>query len=154
MANIYSQVYLQFVFAVKNRSSLISNSWRTELYKCISGVTKNKCHKQLVLNGISNHLPLFVGFEISHTIPEFIKDAKVSSSIRINQNKMTYGKFAWQEGYGVFSYSHSQIDKVIRYINNQEIHHRKKTFSEEYRLFLERFNIPNDEKYILKDLTE
>lgn len=154
MANTYSQVYLQFVFAVKNRNSLINDAWRTELYKYISGVIKNKGHKQLALNGISNHLHLFIGFEISQAIPEFIKDVKVSSSIWINQNKFTNDKFAWQEGYGVFSYSHSQIDKVIQYINKQESHHRKKTFSEEYRLFLERFNIPYDEKYILKDIIE
>ncbi|MBI5726532.1 MAG: IS200/IS605 family transposase [Ignavibacteriales bacterium] len=152
MANTYSQVYLHFVFAVKNRDSLIRDSWRRDLYKYISGIVKNKGHKQLALNGTSNHLHLFVGFKISQAIPDFMKDVKTASSIWINQQNFHSGKFMWQEGYGVFSYAQSQIDSVVKYINNQEEHHRVKTFTEEYTLMLEKFKISYSEKYILQDI--
>jgi putative transposase len=152
MANTFTQIYIHFVFAVQNRASLIQPEWKDELYKYITGIVQRNGHKLIVINGTSNHAHIFTGYKPHQLVPELMQDVKGSSSKWINEKKFVKGKFSWQEGYGAFSYSHSQIDQVVRYINNQEKHHKKLTFKEEYILLLKKFNIQFDEKYILKDV--
>ena len=152
MANTYTQIYLQFVFAVENRMSLIQSTWKDELYKYITGIIKNNKHKLIAVNGTSNHVHIFVEYKPHQLIPDLLQDIKGDSSKWINKNKFVKGHFNWQKGYGAFSYSHSQIDQVAKYIIKQEQHHTKRTFQEEYLEILKRFNIPYDEKYILKDV--
>ena len=152
MANTFTQIYIHFVFAVQNRASLIQLEWKDQLYKYITGIVQKNGHKLIAINGVANHIHIFVGYKPHQLIPELMQDVKGSSSKWINEKKIVKGKFSWQEGYGAFSYSHSQIDQVVRYINNQEKHHKKQTFQEEYELLLKKFNIQFDEKYILKDV--
>ena len=152
MANTYTQIYLQFVFAVQDRISLIRSEWKDELYKYITGIVHNNKHKLIAINGIKNHIHIFIGYKVRQTVPDLLQDVKGSSSKWINISKFVNGKFQWQEGYGAFSYSHSQIDNVVKYIMNQDQHHRKKTFQDEYIELLKRFNVQYNEKYILKDV--
>ena len=152
MANTFTQIYLHFVFAVKNRASLIQLEWKDELYKYITGIIQKNGHKLIAINGTSNHVHIFIGYKPIQLIPELMQDVKGSSSKWINEKRFVKGKFSWQEGYGAFSYSHSQIDQVVKYINNQEKHHKKQTFREEYLLLLKKFKIQFDEKYVLKDV--
>lgn len=152
MANTFTQIYIHFVFAVQNRSSLIQPEWKDELYKYITGIVQKNGHKLIAINGTSNHAYIFTGYKPHQLIPDLMQDVKGSSSKWINEKKFVKGKFSWQEGYGAFSYSHSQIDQVVRYINNQEKHHKNLTFKEEYILLLKKFKIQFDEKYILKDV--
>ena len=152
MANTYTQIYLQFVFAVKDRNSLIQPEWKDELYKYITGIIQTNKHKLIAINGISDHIHVFIGYKPHQLIPELLQDVKGNSSKWINERQFVTGKFQWQEGYGAFSYSHSQIDAVVKYIQNQDEHHRKKSFQEEYSDFLKRFNVLHDERYIMKDI--
>ncbi|MDZ7626357.1 MAG: IS200/IS605 family transposase [Ignavibacteriaceae bacterium] len=152
MANTFTQIYIHFVFAVQNRASLILPEWKDELYKYITGIVQKNGHKLIAINGVPNHVHIFTGYKPQQLIPELMQDVKGSSSKWINEKKFVKGKFSWQEGYGAFSYSHSQIDQVVRYINNQEKHHKKQSFREEYLLLLKKFNIQFDEKYVLKDV--
>jgi REP element-mobilizing transposase RayT len=152
MSNTYTQIYLQFVFAVQDRASLIRAVWKDELYKYITGIVQNNKHKLIAINGMSNHVHVFVGYKPHQSIPDLLQDIKGSSSGWINKKGFVKGKFRWQEGYGAFSYSHSQIDNVVKYIMNQEQHHKKKSFREEYLELLNRFDIDYDERYILKDI--
>ena len=152
MANTYTKIYIQFVFAVQDRLSLIQNAWKDELYKYITGIVQNNKHKLIAINGMANHIHVFVGYKPHQLIPDLLQDIKGSSSGWINEKRFVKGKFQWQEGYGAFSYSHSQIDNVVKYIINQEQHHKTITFSDEYIAFLNKFNIDYDERYILKDI--
>lgn len=152
MPNTYTQIHIHFVFAVKYRLGIISNNWKNDLYKYITGITQNNKHKMLAINGISDHIHLLIGVRPSQSISDLMKDIKQSSSLWINENKLTNRHFEWQEGYGAFSYSKSQIDNVIKYIQNQEEHHKIKTFKEECIGFLQKFEIEYDEKYIFEDL--
>jgi REP element-mobilizing transposase RayT len=148
MANTYSQVYLQFVFAVKGRQSLINHKYNTELQKYITGIVQNRKQKMLAINNMPDHLHLFVGFGTTMSMADFMEEVKSISSKFINEKGWVRGKFEWQRGYGVFSYSRSQIDNVINYIINQQEHHKKKTFRDEYLEFLKRFEIEYDERYL------
>ncbi len=150
MANTFSQIYLHFVFAVKGRQNLIPKVNKEELHKYISGLVKNRNAKLIAINSMPDHVHLFVGFKPVISISDFIKEIKVESNEFINSKKWVAGKFSWQEGYGVFSYSHSHIDNVYKYILNQENHHRKKTFKEEYLEMLEKFKITYDEHYLFE----
>ncbi|MCX6252043.1 MAG: IS200/IS605 family transposase [Bacteroidetes bacterium] len=152
MANTYTQMYLQFVFAVQDRVSLIQSGWKDELCKYITGIVQNNKHKLIAINGMPNHLHVFVGYKPHQLIPDLLQDIKGSSSGWINSRNLVKGKFRWQEGYGAFSYSHSHIDNVAKYIMNQEHHHKKRTFAEEYIELLKKFNVVYNEKYILKDI--
>jgi len=154
MAGSYSQIYLQYVFAVKGRQNLLQKPWREEVFKYISGIIKGKNQKPIIVNGLSDHVHVFVGLKPAMPIPDLIRDIKNNSSNFINENKWVKGKFSWQEGYGVFSYSHSQIDNVYRYIANQEAHHKEKTFKDEYIDFLKKFEIDYDEKYLFETYSE
>ena len=148
MANTFSQIYLQFVFAVRNRESLISKDHKEELHKYITALIQNRKAKMLAINCMPDHVHLFVGFKPTVLISDFVKEIKVESNEFINSKQWIKGKFSWQEGYGVFSYSHSHIDRVVKYVLDQEIHHQKKTFKQEYLALLEKFDIVFEERFL------
>ncbi len=150
MAGTFSQLYIQVVFAVKGRENLIQLPWRDELHKYISGIIKGKEQKSIIVNGVADHIHCFIGLKPSMQISDLVRDIKNNSTNFVNSKKLVNGKFAWQEGYGVFSYSHSQVNDVYNYILNQENHHKKQTFKEEYVEFLNRFEIPHDERYLFE----
>jgi putative transposase len=152
MANTYTQIQIHFVFAVKFRHGIIQSKWKEDLYKYIAGIIQNNNHKLLAINGMPDHIHILIGLRPAQSISDLMKEVKQSSSKWINDNKLINGHFEWQEGYGAFSYSKSQINQVINYIQNQELHHKKKTFEEEYLDFLEKFEIDYDEKFIFKEL--
>lgn len=148
MANTFSQIYLQFVFAVKNRQNLIAKEHKEELHKYITALVQNRKAKMLAVNCMPDHTHLFVGFKPTILISDFVKEVKVESNEFINSKDWIRGKFSWQEGYGVFSYSHSHLDTVIKYVLNQEVHHQRRTFKKEYLSLLEKFEIPFEERYL------
>jgi len=150
MSNTFSQIYLQFVFAVKGRQSLITKSNKEELHKYITSLVQSRKAKMLAINCMPDHTHLFVGFKPSVLISDFVKQVKVESNEFIKSKKWNKGNFNWQEGYGVFSYGHSQIDRVCKYVLNQEQHHKKKTFKEEYLDFLNKFAIQFEERYLFE----
>jgi len=150
MPGTYSQIYIQYVFAVKGRANLLHDDWRDELFKYISGIITGKGQKAIIVNGYRDHVHVFVGLKPSMKISDLIRDIKNNSSNFINSNNWIKGKFSWQEGYGVFTYSHSHIDNVYNYILNQESHHAKKTFKEEYIEFLKKFDIKYEENYLFE----
>ena len=152
MANTYTQIHIHFVFAVKFRQAIINNDWKEELYKYIAGIIKNSNHKLLAINGVSDHVHILIGIRPVQSISDLMKNIKQDSSKWINKNKFLNTHFEWQEGYGAFSYSKSQLNAVINYIENQEVQHKKKTFREEYIDFLEKFEVDFDEKFIFKEL--
>lgn len=152
MANTYTQLYIQFVFAVQNRQSLIRPEWEEELYKYMTGIIQNKSHKMIAINGMPDHLHMFIGFQPVDHMSELIKVVKGESSQWIREKGLVNGKFNWQAGYGAFSYSRSHIDRVYHYIQSQKEHHRKKTFREEYIELLEKFDVDYDEQYIFKEV--
>jgi putative transposase len=148
MANTYTRLYIQIVFAVQGRQSLIQTSWKNDLNKYISGTITNLGHKSINVNGMPDHIHAFVGLHPSTAISDLVREIKTSSTQFINENNLIKGKFNWQSGYGAFSYSQSQISQVYEYIANQEIHHKKKTFKDEYLEFLKEFDIAFDDKYL------
>lgn len=150
MAGTYSQIYIQVVFAVKGRQNLIHKTWREELHKYISGIISGKQQKAIIVNGVGDHVHCFIGLKPSMAISDLVRDIKNNSSKFINERRYVYGKFQWQEGYGVFSYGQSQVENVYNYILNQEQHHRKKTFKEEYFDFLEEFEIDYKNEYLFE----
>ncbi len=150
MANTFSQIYLQFVFAVKGRQSIIRKPYKEELHKYMTGLVQNRKSKMLAVHCMPDHTHLFVGIKPTVLISDFVKEIKVESNEFIKDKKWVKGRFGWQEGYGVFSYSHSHIGNVIRYIQNQEIHHSKKSFKDEYHELLKKFEIPFEEKYLFQ----
>ena len=150
MPGTFSQIYIQIVFAVKGRNNLIDKSWKDELHKYMAGIIKDKKQKPIIVNGMSDHIHAFIGLQTSKAISDLVRDLKNNSSNFINEKKWIKGKFSWQEGYGAFSYSHSQIENVYNYILNQEEHHKKKTFREEYIDFLKKFNVEYNNKYLFE----
>lgn len=150
MANTYSQIYIQIVFAVKGRENLIKKANREELHKFITGIVSNREQKLLAIFAMPDHVHILVGMKPNIALSDLVRDIKAGSSKFINDSKWVNGKFNWQEGYGGFSYSKSHLDNVIKYILNQEEHHKKQTFKEEYHSFLEKFEIEYDEKYLFE----
>jgi len=148
MANTFSQVYIQIVFAVAGRENLIADSWMTELNKYIAGIINGKKQKTIIVNGMPDHIHVFVGLQPSVSIADLTRDIKNNSSRFINEQQFVKGKFSWQKGYGAFSYSRSEISAVYNYILNQKEHHQKQTFKEEYTALLQRFEIVYDERYL------
>lgn len=141
MANTYTQIHIQAVFTVQNRECIIANQWKDELYKYITGIIQNYNHKLLAINGMPDHIHILFGMRPVQSISELMQQVKEDSSKWINKRNFIRSKFSWQEGYGAFSYSKSQIPQVIQYIEKQEEHHKKRTFIEEYKEFLEAFGI-------------
>jgi len=154
MAGTFSQIYIQIVFAVKGRENQIGKHWKDELFKYISGIITKKGQKSIIVNGVSDHVHIFVGLKPAMAISDLVRDIKNNSSNFINDKKFVKGKFSWQEGYGAFSYAHSQIENVYQYISNQEEHHKKKTFKHEYLDFLQKFEIEYNEKYLFEWIDE
>lgn len=150
MAGTFSQIYIQVVFAVKGRENLLQKPWRDEVFKYMSGIIKEKSQKPIIVNGVEDHVHLFIGLKPSMCLSNLVRDVKNNTTNFINDKKLTKKKFFWQEGFGAFSYSHSHIDNVYKYIMNQEEHHRKQTFKAEYLEYLEKFEIEHDEKYLFE----
>lgn len=152
MANTYTQVHIQAVFAVRNRQSLISLEWENELYKYITGIIQNHNHKVLQINGMPDHIHILFGMRPTQSLSDLMKQVKQDSSKWINSNGFVKGKFVWQAGFGAFSYSKSALPNVINYIKNQKQHHKKVKFDDEYIKLLNDFDVEYDTRYILKSL--
>ena len=154
MANTFSQIYIQTVFAVSGRLSLITKDYKEELHKYITGIVRNKGQKLISINGMADHLHILFGLRPAMALAELVRDIKSDSSDWVNRRKLARGKFAWQEGYGAFSYGHSQLDMIIRYIQNQEKYHRRKSFRNEYLALLRKFEIEFKEEYVFQFVDE
>ena len=148
MSNTYTQINIQIVFAVTKRENLISKNNRDELQKYITTVIENKGQKLLAIFAMPNHIHILIGMRPNIALSDLVRDIKSTSSNFINSKKWVKGKFNWQNGFGAFSYSNSQLDRVIKYVLNQEEHHKRKSFKKEYLEFLLKFEIDYDEKYL------
>jgi len=153
MANTYTQIYVQIVFAVQGRQSLIRPQHNDELQKYMTGIISRQGQKLIAINNMPDHFHILVGQTPTVALSDLVRGIKAGSSGFINDRRWVLGRFSWQEGFGAFSYSHSQLDAVIRYIQNQQEHHRRTTFQEEYLDFLKRFNVPHDERYTFRPVT-
>jgi len=151
MANTYTQIHIQAIFAVKKRTGLIQKEWKDELYKYITGIVQAHDHKLLAINGMPDHLHVFFGMRPVQSLSDLMQEMKQDSLRWINKRKFIKEKFEWQEGFGAFSYSKSQASRVITYIENQETHHAKINFLDEYKTFLQKFEVEFDERYIFKE---
>lgn len=148
MSGTFTQIYIQVIFAVKGRESLIHASWEEELYKYISGVIKNKEQKLIAINGMPDHIHILIGMKPSCNLSDLVREIKKASNEFIKEKKFVKGKFSWQEGYGAFSYNHSVLGNIVDYIKNQKEHHRKKSFKEEYMELLDKFEIEYKPEYL------
>ena len=154
MANSYSQIYIHIILTVKNRDSLILPSWEEKLYQYISGIVKKKNQKLLTINGIPNHIHLLISMKPSCCLSDLIREIKKSTNTFIESNGFCKQHFYWQEGSGNFSYSYSSISKVIRYIENQKEHHKKRSFKEEYLEILRKFHVDFEQEYLFRNIDE
>ena len=152
--NTYTQLYIHFVFAVKYRRAVISEEWEDRLQKYITGVIQNNGHKLLAINNVPDHIHIFVGLNPKQSISDLMMVVKGDSSEFINKAGLTKRKLQWQDGYGAFSNSRSQIDGVVKYIINQKQHHSKKSFREEYIQILKDCGVEYDERYVFHDLLD
>ena len=152
MANTYTQIFLHVVFVVKGRLNLIPKDKKEELFGYIGGIIKNKEHKVYIVNGMADHVHVLFGFNPKDSISDLIHEVKRNSSKYINENKWLSGKFEWQSGYGAFSYSKSHVDRIYKYIQGQEEHHKKLSFREEYISFLKKYGVDYDERYIFDEV--
>lgn len=150
MAGTFSQLYIQYVFAVKGRENLIRPAFESEIYKYIAGIVSGKGQKSLAVNGMPDHIHVLVGLKPVMRISDLVRDIKNNSSKFINERGWLKQKFNWQEGYGAFSYSESNYGKVIDYIKDQKRHHQARSFRQEYLLLLKKFNISFEEKYFFE----
>jgi putative transposase len=148
MANTYSQILIQSVFAVQSRQNLIMPEWKEELFKYIGGIFREKNQKLLAIGGIADHIHLLFGLRPNIAISDLIRDVKASSSGFVNKKRFVRGRFQWQEGFGAFSYSRSQLDAVVKYVLNQEKHHAKRSFKDEYIGLLDRFEVDYEDRYL------
>jgi putative transposase len=152
MANTYSQIYVQIVFAVESRQNLIDPSHNDELQKYITGIVTKQRHKLIAINNMPDHVHILIGQRPDSALSDLVGDIKSGSSNFINRQRWVGGRFNWQEGFGAFSYSRSQLDTVVRYIQNQQKHHKKRSFRDEYVSLLNKFGVPYDERYIFKSI--
>ena len=150
MANTFSQIYIQTVFAVSERQSLIKPEFKEDLYKYITGIVRNQGQKLIAINGMPDHVHILIGLKPAMALADLVREIKADSTNFINERKIVHGRFNWQEGYGAFSYGHSQLNTIIRYIQNQETHHHKQSFKDEYMTLLRKFDIAFDEKYVFR----
>jgi len=146
----YTQLYIQIIFAVKNRDVALKKTTRKIIFKYMSGIISKMNHKSIIINGASDHVHIFIGLNPTKSISDTVRDIKRSTSKYINKEKLCNGRFEWQEGYGAFSYSRSQINSVYNYILKQEEHHKKRTFKDEYIDFLEKYGIEYNHKYLFE----
>lgn len=152
MANTYTQIHIQVVFAVQGRGSLIGPAWKDELYRYIAGIIQHYDHKVLQINGMPDHVHILFGMRPTQSLSDLMKKVKQASSKWISQKGFVQGKFAWQAGYGAFSYSKADVPRVINYIADQEEHHRSTSFKHEYLALLKEFNIDYNAQYIFKPI--
>ncbi|MFM9985433.1 MAG: IS200/IS605 family transposase [Flavobacteriales bacterium] len=152
MANTYHQIYVQIVFAVKYRKAVLDKAWRNQVFGVMGNLINEAKCKTIIVNGVEDHVHCFLGLKPSVSASELMKTVKANSSKYINDHKLTPQRFEWQEGFGVFSYSKSHVDNVYKYILNQEAHHKKQKFRDEYLAYLKEFEIEYDEQYIFQDL--
>jgi putative transposase len=150
MANTYTQCYFQLVFAAKNRNALIDNAWKNDLEKYITGIIQNHSHKLLAIGSVPDHIHILIGYNVNHLIPDLVENIKTSSNAWIKQNRLSPFRFQWQIGYGAFTYSRSDIDNVANYIFNQEQHHKKENFKDEYLTLLQEFEIEFKDEYLFE----
>jgi len=148
MANTYTQFYVHIVFAAKNRNALIKKQWKDDLEMYITGIIQNHKHKLLAINTMPDHIHIFIGYNVNHLIPKLVEEIKTSSNAWIKMNRLSRFRFEWQKGYGAFSHSKSQIDSVVKYISNQENHHRKTNFRTEYLEILRKNDIRYSDEYL------
>ncbi|HOP04112.1 MAG TPA: IS200/IS605 family transposase [Tenuifilaceae bacterium] len=148
MANTYTQFYVHLVFSPKNKQSLIMRNWKDDLEKYITTIVQNHNHKLLAINCMPDHIHIFIGYNVNQLIPDLVEEIKTSSSAWIKYKNLSRFKFEWQRGYGAFSHSRSQVDTVVKYILNQEEHHRKKTFKDEYLEILRKNDVKYDDRYV------
>lgn len=146
----FSQIYIQLVFAVKGRQSLIHASWEEEIYKYITGIVQNKGQKMLAINEMPNHIHILIGMKPNCNLSDLVREIKKASNAFIKEKQFSPYNFQWQSRYGAFSYSHSALDQVIKYISNQKEHHKSKTFKEEYLNFLSKYVIDFKEEYLFE----
>jgi putative transposase len=152
MANTYTQIYIQIVFAVEGRQNLIDPKHNDELQKYITGIITAQRQKLIAINNMPDHAHLLIGQRPDSTLSDLVGDIKSGSTNFINRKRWVRGRFSWQEGFGAFSYSHSQLGPVIRYIQNQQTHHKKRSFRDEYVALLDKFDVPYDQRYVFKSI--
>ncbi len=152
MANTYSKIYIQIVFAVEGRQNLIDPQRNDELQKYITGIVTAQRQKLIAINNMPDHAHILIGQRPDSMLSDLVGDIKAGSTNFINRNRWVKGRFNWQEGFGAFSYSRSQLDTVISYVQNQQRHHKKRSFSDEYVALLDKFDVPYDERYIFKPI--
>jgi len=150
MANTYTQIYIHIVFAVQARQNLLRREYKDELQKYMTGIISGQGQKLIAINNMPDHFHILIGQRPNVALSDLVRNIKAGSSGFINDRRWVAGRFSWQEGFGAFSYSHSQLNTVIRYVQNQQAHHRRKSFNEEYIELLKRFNVPHDQRYIFK----
>ncbi len=154
MANTYVQAYFHLVFAVQNRHALIRKPWKDELEKYITGIVQNNGHKLIAIGSMPDHIHIFLGYNLNQTIPDLVEVIKTSSNHWIKKKQLTKFKFNWQKGYGAFTHSHSQINTVAKYVINQQEHHHRKTFQEEYIEMLNKFEIVYKNEYLFDFISD
>jgi putative transposase len=151
MADTYTQIHLHVIFAVRYRQGLIQSHWQNSLYRYITGIVQQYGHKVLAINGMPDHVHLFFGMRPTQSLSELMKQVKGSSAKWINENRLSVGRFGWQEGYGAFSYSRSQTEAVVKYINQQQEHHRHRSFRDEYLELLRKFEVDFKEQFVFEE---
>jgi len=152
MANTYTQIYIHYVFAVQNRCGLIQSKWKNDLYKYMTGIVEQQGHKLFQIGGMPDHVHALVSMNPQQSPSDLMFHVKRGSSLWVNGNRFVTGKFSWQDGFGAFSYGKSQIPDITNYIASQEVHHKKRSFMEEYLEFLKLFGIEYDERYVFKPI--
>jgi len=150
MADTFSQSYFHLVFAVKRRDALIKKEWKDDLEKYITGIIHNHKHKVYAIGSMPDHIHIFISYNLNHRIPDLVNEVKTSSNKWIKEKRLSKHRFSWQNGYGAFTHSHTQIDQVVKYVMNQEKHHKKKSFREEYLEFLHRNEIQYSEEHLFE----
>ena len=150
MANTYTQLYAQIIFSPQGRYNLITNRIKIPVYKYITGIIKNKNQKLMIINGMPDHIHIFLGFLPDIALSDLVRDIKSNTAKYINDQKMVLGKFSWQRGFGAFTYSKSQVPDVINYIQNQENHHKRKSFKDENLEILKKFGIEHRGEYLFE----
>ncbi|HLN20936.1 MAG TPA: IS200/IS605 family transposase [Bacteroidales bacterium] len=144
----FTQLYIMLVLAVKRRESLLTKDIREQIFEYMGGIVTSMKHKSIIVGGISDHVHILIGLNPDVTISDTIFNLKRGTSLHINEKKLCHHHFSWQDGYGAFSYGHSQLDMIFNYIKNQEAHHARETFRKEYLRFLKEYNVVQDEKYV------
>lgn len=152
MANTYTQIYLHMVFAVASREALIAPEWKNDLYRYMTGAFQKRGHKIIAIGGMPDHVHVFIGYKITDPVPDMVQSIKIQSSRWVNDHKLTRCKFAWQSGYGAFSYSRDRIPSISNYISNQESHHKNVTFINEYQRILRQCGIDYNPQFLFNEI--